>query len=85
MKNGRALRVRFSNNGAVIRVKNLSPYVSNELLEQAFCQFGDVERAVVITDDRGRSIGEGLVEFARKTAVQSCMRRINEGVLLMSM
>ncbi|KAK3096530.1 hypothetical protein FSP39_001065 [Pinctada imbricata] len=84
VQNGRMLRVRYANHGAAVKVTNLSPYVSNELLEQAFTQFGDIERAIVVTDDKGRSLCEGIVEFARKPAVQQCLRRVNEGVLLMS-
>ena len=66
-KKGRTLRVRFATHGAALKVKYLPSHVSNELLEEAFTQFGDVERAVVIVDDRGKSTGEGIVEFARKT------------------
>ncbi|KAL3881354.1 hypothetical protein ACJMK2_027803 [Sinanodonta woodiana] len=84
VKNGRTLRVRFATHGAALRVKNLSPYVTNELLESAFTQFGEVERAVVIVDDRGRSMGEGIVEFARKPGASAALKRISENVFLMS-
>lgn len=47
-------------------------------------QFGDVERAVVVVDDRGRSTGEGIVEFARKPGAQQALKRINDGVFLMT-
>ncbi|XP_021352601.1 non-POU domain-containing octamer-binding protein-like isoform X2 [Mizuhopecten yessoensis] len=83
-RKGRSLRVRFANHGAAIRVKNLSPFVSNELMYQSFSQFGDIERAIVCVDDRGRSSGEGIVEFARKPGASQAMKRINEGVFLMS-
>ncbi|XP_060067487.1 non-POU domain-containing octamer-binding protein-like isoform X2 [Ylistrum balloti] len=83
-RKGRSLRVRFANHGAAIRVKNLSPFVSNELLHQSFSQFGDIERAIVCVDDRGRSSGEGIIEFARKPGASQAMKRINEGVFLMS-
>ncbi|CAO2591095.1 Paraspeckle component 1 [Lemmus lemmus] len=62
----RPLRIRFATHGAALTVKNLSPVVSNELLEQAFSQFGPVEKAVVVVDDRGRATGKGFVEFAAK-------------------
>lgn len=81
-KHGRVLRVRFATHGAALRVKNLHPYVSNELLEQAFSQFGEMERAIVIVDDRGKPTGEGLVEFVRKPGAQQALRRIKEGVFL---
>jgi len=84
MRNNRVLRVRFATHGAALKVYNLSPFVSNELLENAFSQFGEVERAVVFVDDRGKSLCEGLVEFARKPGAQAAIKRISEGVFLLS-
>ncbi|XP_077403929.1 uncharacterized protein LOC144036875 isoform X3 [Vanacampus margaritifer] len=81
---GRSLRVRFATHSAALSVKNLSPYVSNELLEEAFSQFGLVERAIVIVDDRGRSTGKGIVEFASKPAARKALDRCNEGVFLLT-
>ena len=82
---GKTLRVRLAAHAAAVRVKNLSHMVTNELLEYAFSYFGEVERAIVITDDRGRSIGEGIVEFARKSSAQNCIKRCtNECFLLTS-
>ncbi|BFZ09917.1 hypothetical protein BsWGS_12956 [Bradybaena similaris] len=83
VRKGRVLRVRFASHGAALKVKNLHPYVSNELLEQSFSQFGDLERCVVIVDDRGKPTGEGIVEFVRKPGANSALRRITEGVFLM--
>ncbi|CAG5134434.1 unnamed protein product, partial [Candidula unifasciata] len=82
-RKGRVLRVRFASHGAALKVKNLHPYVSNELLEQSFSQFGDLERCVVIVDDRGKPTGDGIVEFVRKPGANSALRRITEGVFLM--
>nr|XP_057903894.1 splicing factor, proline- and glutamine-rich isoform X4 [Doryrhamphus excisus] len=81
---GRTLRVRFATHSAALSIKNLSPYVSNELLEEAFSQFGMVERAIVIVDDRGRSTGKGIVEFASKPAARKALDRCNEGVFLLT-
>ncbi|KAM3596411.1 uncharacterized protein V6R79_014006 [Siganus canaliculatus] len=81
---GRPLRVRFATHSAALAVKNLSPFVSNELLEEAFSQFGMVERAIVIVDDRGRSTGKGIVEFASKPAARKALDRCNEGVFLLT-
>jgi hypothetical protein len=41
MLKGRQLRVRFAVHGAALRIKELSPYVSNEILEQVrfYCFF----------------------------------------------
>ncbi|XP_023118971.1 splicing factor, proline- and glutamine-rich isoform X1 [Amphiprion ocellaris] len=81
---GRPLRVRFASHSAALSVKNLSPFVSNELLEEAFSQFGMVERAVVVVDDRGRSTGRGIVEFASRPAARKALERCNEGVFLLT-
>ncbi|XP_026203280.1 splicing factor, proline- and glutamine-rich isoform X2 [Anabas testudineus] len=81
---GRPLRVRFATHSAALSVKNLSPFVSNELLEEAFSQFGMVERAIVIVDDRGRSTGRGIVEFSSKPAARKALDRCNEGVFLLT-
>ncbi|KAI4817457.1 hypothetical protein KUCAC02_010858 [Chaenocephalus aceratus] len=69
----RPLRVRFATHSAALSVKNLSPFVSNELLEEAFSQFGMVERSIVIVDDRGRPTGKGIVEFASKPAARKAL------------
>ncbi|KAM6899778.1 LOW QUALITY PROTEIN: splicing factor, proline- and glutamine-rich [Xenentodon cancila] len=81
----RPLRVRFATHSAALSVKNLSPFVSNELLEEAFSQFGMVERAIVVVDDRGRSSGRGIVEFASRAAARKALDRCNEGVFLLTM
>nr|XP_056703621.1 splicing factor, proline- and glutamine-rich [Euleptes europaea] len=81
---GRQLRVRFATHAAALSIRNLSPYVSNELLEEAFSQFGPIERAIVIVDDRGRSIGKGIVEFASKPAARKAFERCSEGVFLLT-
>ncbi|XP_067867312.1 splicing factor, proline- and glutamine-rich-like [Heterodontus francisci] len=81
---GRPLRIRFATHSAALTVRNLSPYVSNELLEEAFSQFGQVERAIVIVDDRGRSTGKGIVEFATKPAARKALERCNDGVFLLT-
>lgn len=81
---GRVIRVRFAAHGAALRVKNLSAAVSNEVLEEAFAMFGEVERAIVVVDDRGKSTGEGIVEFARKPAALTAIKKIKEGVFLLT-
>ncbi|XP_064404116.1 non-POU domain-containing octamer-binding protein-like isoform X2 [Halichondria panicea] len=72
---GRDLKVRFAVSSSLVKVENIHPLVSNELLSDAFAQFGEVEEAVVVTDDRGKSKGCGIVEFARK---QSAMNAISQ-------
>lgn len=78
-RKGRVLKVRFAPNSSIIKVKNLTPFVSNELLERAFSIFGEIERAVVIVDERGKSLEEGVIEFARKTHAQLALRKCTEG------
>ncbi|XP_057318640.1 hrp65 protein-like isoform X1 [Microplitis mediator] len=79
MRKGRPIRVRFSPHSSAIKVKNLTPWVSNELLEKSFSVFGEIERAIVIVDDRGKSMGEGIVEYVRKPSAQMALRKCNEG------
>merc|ERR1719187_464947 len=79
MNNGKAMKVRFAPHQGALKVKNLGPWVSNELLHRAFSVFGDLERAVVFVDDRGRSKGEGLVEFEKKPSAMDALRRCTEG------
>ncbi|UMM22234.1 hypothetical protein L5515_003552 [Caenorhabditis briggsae] len=81
---GRQVRVRFAVHGAAIRVKELSPTVSNEMLYHAFSHFGDVERAVHIVDEKGRPTGEGIVEFERKPNCNEAMAAIREKVFLLT-
>ena len=79
MRKGRALKVRFAPHSSTIKVKNLTPWTSNELLERAFSVFGEIERAIVKVDDRGKTTGEGIVEFCRKPSAQLALRKCTEG------
>lgn len=78
MCQGRELRIRIAASSCSVKVANLHPMVSNELLADAFGKFGEVEHAVVVTDERGRSKGYGIVDYAKKAqavnAIQSCSR-----------
>jgi proline- and glutamine-rich splicing factor len=55
MRKGRALKVRFAPHSAAVKVKNLTPWVSNELLEKAFSVFGEVSFSFV---DNSNAMGE---------------------------
>lgn len=81
---GRQIRVRFATHGAALSVKNLPQFVSNELLEEAFSIFGQVERAIVIVDDRGRPTGKGIVEFTSKPAARKALDRCTDGAFLLT-
>lgn len=76
--NGRTLRVRFAPHNSAVRVKNIPPFVSNELLYCAFEIFGKIERAYVKVDDRGKSLGEGVVEFSRKPSALAAIRNCTD-------
>lgn len=78
MRKNRMLRVRFAPNATAIRVRNLTPWVSNELLFKAFEVFGPVERASVHVDERGKSTGEGIVEFKNKPGAMVALRYCSE-------
>ncbi|CAH1155161.1 unnamed protein product [Phaedon cochleariae] len=80
----RNLKIRFAPNSGSVKVKNLSSMVSNELLHYAFSVFGEIERAVVTIDERGRPTGEGLVDFARKGAALQAIRRCSESCFFLT-
>merc|ERR1719191_2450466 len=80
----RPLKVKFAPHQAALRIKNLGPFVSNELLHRAFSVFGDLERAVVLVDDRGRSKGEGIVEYERKPSALDALKRCSDGVFFLT-
>ncbi|KAF5303227.1 hypothetical protein FQR65_LT08307 [Abscondita terminalis] len=81
---GRTLKIRFAPNGSSIKVKNLVPFVSNELLHYAFSVFGEIERCIVIVDDHGKPTGEGIVEYARKGSASLAIRKCSEGCFFLT-
>ncbi|XP_020320125.1 non-POU domain-containing octamer-binding protein isoform X2 [Oncorhynchus kisutch] len=81
---GRQLRVRFATHGAALTVRNLPQFISNELLEEAFSVFGQIERAIVIVDDRGRPTGKGIVEYTAKPAARKALDRCADGAFLLT-
>ncbi|KAM7331051.1 hypothetical protein ACRRTK_010240 [Alexandromys fortis] len=81
---GKQLRVFFACHSASLTVRNLPQYVSNQLLEEAISAFGQVERAVVIVDDRGRPSGKGIVEFSGKPAARKALDRCSDGSFLLT-
>lgn len=80
----RTLKIRFAPNGSMLKVKNLDEQVTNELLHLGFSAFGDIDRAVVVLDDRGKPTGEGLVEFSRKNAALFAVRKCTEGCFFLT-
>lgn len=63
---------------ASITVKHLSPSVTNELLHMAFAVFGEIENCFVVTDRRGKSIGEGVVDYVRKSSALLAKKHCTE-------
>ncbi|XP_046399520.1 hrp65 protein-like isoform X3 [Ischnura elegans] len=84
IRKGRALKVRFAPHSAAVKIRNLTQWVTNELLERAFQVFGEIERAVVIVDERGKSTGEGIIEFARKPGAQMALRKCTDGCFFLT-
>ena len=46
-------------------------------------QFGNVERAVVVCDDRGHSKGRAIVEFEWKKSAQKVLDRFKEEMFVL--
>ncbi|KAA0191839.1 hypothetical protein HAZT_HAZT005230, partial [Hyalella azteca] len=80
----RQLKIRFSSPGTALKVRNLSTWVTNELFEKSFSVFGELEKAIVITDERGRSTGEGILEFCKKPCAQLALKRCTEGCFFLT-
>lgn len=77
-RKNRIVRVRFAPNATALKVKNLTQDVSNELLYKAFEVFGPLDRAVVQVDERGKSTGEGIVEYKNKPSAMAAQRYCSE-------
>ena len=77
------VRVRFAARSSAIKVCNLSFAVTNELLEEAFKTFGEVEHAVVACDERGKTLSWGVVDFAMKKSATHAIARCKEGIFLL--
>nr|CAH7727500.1 unnamed protein product [Callosobruchus chinensis] len=69
---------------ASIVVKHLSPLVTNEYLHMAFSVFGKIEYCCVFTDMRGKSTGEGLVDFFQKRHAWLAKRLCSENPFLLT-
>ncbi|CAG9764345.1 unnamed protein product [Ceutorhynchus assimilis] len=76
---GKTLKIRFAPITASIKVKNLSNFVTNELLHFAFSPFGEIEKVHVCTDERGKPTGEGYVHFAKKFSATIAVKKCTEG------
>lgn len=77
-RKNRILKIRFAPNATALRVSNLGPFVTNELLYRAFEVFGPVESAKVQVNERGLSTGEGIVEFKNKPSATAALKHCTE-------
>ncbi|CAH1964029.1 unnamed protein product [Acanthoscelides obtectus] len=73
----RKIYISFSPFASIV-VKNLSPFVTNEYLHLAFSVFGDIEFCCVFANKRGKSTGEGLVDFVKRGSVVLAKRLCSE-------
>uniref|UniRef100_A0AAR5PVJ7 RRM domain-containing protein n=1 Tax=Dendroctonus ponderosae TaxID=77166 RepID=A0AAR5PVJ7_DENPD len=76
---GRSLKIRFAPNSATIKLRNLTQFVTNELLYHSFLPFGEIEKAHVSVDERGKPTGEGYIHFARKFSATTAIKKCSEG------
>ena len=54
-------------------------------MEKAFGVFGEIEKAIVITDDRGRPTGDGIVEYCKKPCATLALKKCQEGCFFLTM
>ena len=81
---GSVLKVQFSAPLNYIKLRNLSPFVTNELLKYGFSVFGSVEKALVAVDHRGKPTGEGIVEFNRKHQAKLAVTHCTENLFFLT-
>jgi len=53
-------------------------------LQRGFSIFGEIERAVVYVDERGKSKGEGIVEFTRRPMAMEAVKRCTDGCFFLT-
>lgn len=68
------LRANFTN----VFIKNLLPETSDAELKAMFEPFGEIQSAVVQTDEEGKSKGFGFVNFAEHVSAQQAVEALND-------
>jgi hypothetical protein len=81
---GRSLTVRLASQSCCLKVCNISKAVTNELLQDAFERFGELERVCVACDAHSKPLGYAYVEFKNKRRAEVAMRQINENCFLLT-
>lgn len=80
---GRSIQVRFATHASAIELHGLDQYASNELVKDAMSQFGVVEKAVIVCDERGKSKGYAIIEFEWKKAAQKALERLKDEMFVL--
>jgi len=80
---GRNIQVRFATHASAIELHGLDQFASNEIIEQAMSQFGAVERAKIVCDERGKSRGYAIVEFEWKKNAQKVLDRFKDEMFVL--
>lgn len=80
---GRNIQVRFATHASAIELHGLDQFASNEIIEQAMSQFGVVERAKIVCDERGKSRGYAIVEFEWKKNAQKVLDRFKDEMFVL--
>lgn len=68
----------------MIWIGDIPADVSNATLKKAFSMFGHVEKAIVVADPGGASLGYGYVIYDKKQAASTAIQRCSEMPLLLS-
>eukprot|EP00798_Chlamydomonas_sp_ICE-L_P014805 gene14805-20860_t len=76
---GRSLAVKWSNSQRVLYVGNLHESITNETLQAAFSQFGEISKAIVVMDPQSNSSKcYGFVMFANKREASKAIQRCSQ-------
>ncbi|CEF68056.1 RNA recognition motif domain and Nucleotide-binding, alpha-beta plait domain-containing protein [Strongyloides ratti] len=77
---GFSIRVRFAQHAAQIKLSELDPTVSNQMLYQLFSVFGEVQHAEHFCNDKNEATGEGVVMFEKRNSATDAVAAINDYV-----
>uniref|UniRef100_A0A0N5BXQ4 RRM domain-containing protein n=1 Tax=Strongyloides papillosus TaxID=174720 RepID=A0A0N5BXQ4_STREA len=78
---GFSIRVRFAQHAAQIKLSELDPTVSNQMLYQLFSVFGEVQHAEHFCNDKNEATGEGVVMFEKRNSATDAVAAINDYVI----
>eukprot|EP00457_Paulinella_chromatophora_P012000 gb/GEZN01012170.1/.p1 GENE.gb/GEZN01012170.1/~~gb/GEZN01012170.1/.p1 ORF type:complete len:348 (+),score=62.55 gb/GEZN01012170.1/:41-1084(+) len=81
---GQPIHIRPAAHKATLWVGDLSPYITNDMLQDVFTEkFGPVERARVVCDERGFSLCHGFIEFEKKSSLDRALHECRKHPLLL--